>query len=58
MNSEWIQYERGAREHAEAVRHSEDPDVRAAIDAVNARKRELANQEAAALAAQLADSAD
>jgi hypothetical protein len=41
MNSEWIDYEKGARERAESVRRSEDPAVREAIDAVDARKREL-----------------
>lgn len=47
MNSEWVEYERGARERAESVRRSEDPDVRAAIDAIEARKKALL-QEAAA----------
>jgi hypothetical protein len=54
MNNEWVEYEKGARERAEAVRRSEDPEVRAAIDAVNARKLQLA-VDAAAEAARLVD---
>jgi hypothetical protein len=41
MNSEWVEYEKGARERAESVRRSDDPDIRAAIKAVEARKRRL-----------------
>lgn len=56
MNAEWVEYEKGARERAESVRHSEDPDIRAAIAAVEARKRALAEQYAAdAAAAIIAD---
>jgi hypothetical protein len=42
MNSEWVEYEKGARERAESVRRSDDPDIRAAIAAVESRKRRLA----------------
>lgn len=55
MNSEWISYEKGARERAESVRRSDDPEIRAAVDAVNARKRQLAQEEAADLAARLTE---
>lgn len=55
MNSEWVEYERGACERAEAVQRSKDSDIRAAIAAIDARKRKLAREEAAALAARLAE---
>lgn len=48
MNAEWVEYEKGARERAESVRHSVDPEIRAAIAAVDSRKRRLAVLAAAA----------